>query len=88
LKFFGQHSLEVLVTHIIVLSFMKNILLKFYLKLPIGVPISNEWLYSILIFIVCIILEYFVIIKLCNRYIPKFTGKQNLFSVSDSEKKC
>jgi fucose 4-O-acetylase-like acetyltransferase len=79
LKFFGQHSLEVLVTHAIVLSITRNILLKFYLKLPIGVPISNQWLYFILIFIVCVILEYFVIIKLCNRYIPKLIGKQNLF---------
>jgi fucose 4-O-acetylase-like acetyltransferase len=78
LKFFGQHSLEVLVTHALVLILIRSIM-KHYLQLSSDISIEHAWKYMVIIFIICMILEYYII-KILNRYVPQFIGKQNLIA--------
>ena len=75
IKYVGMHSLEVLVTHVILIPLIVSLILKFILRLPFGEPLSHEWLYVLSVFFTCMALEYFVIIRFCNKYLYFLLGK-------------
>ena len=78
LKYCGTHSLEILVTHQgLVISLIFSVI-KIVLGLPLGEPVSRAWLYMLFIFFTCIVLEYFVIIKFCDKYLYFLFGKPPL----------
>jgi peptidoglycan/LPS O-acetylase OafA/YrhL len=74
LRFFGQHSLELLVTHGIVLAMLRDLIL---LKPSLT---ENSLIYSIILFIALLTTEYFIILFL-NRFVPKLIGKKDLIPI-------
>lgn len=76
LKYFGRHSLELLVTHIPLLNLINILVFKIMLNLPQEKLFQNAGLYMFVSFFVCIVAEYFFVIKFCNRYLYLFLGKR------------
>jgi fucose 4-O-acetylase-like acetyltransferase len=75
LKFWGQHSLEVLVTHVLIISLINEIIIKYFQKIFSLTLIDHLWIYIILSFLIIVLLEI-PIIKFCNQYLPQFLGKK------------
>jgi fucose 4-O-acetylase-like acetyltransferase len=76
LKFFGQHSLEVLVTHVLIMTLVIGSMAKCFQTVFSSLDMKDyRWLCIILVFIICILIEI-PIIKFCDRYLPQFLGKK------------
>ena len=70
IKYCGKHSLEILATHFLLISLFSNLI-----EIPFGKLFSDSWLSMLFTFFICVALEYFVVIKFCNRYLFFLLGK-------------
>lgn len=76
LKFFGKHSLEILVTHEIVLMLWVDIKDNF-----VSINLfEGKLIYEIILFVILLVVEYFVILFL-NRFFPRSIGRKPLFPI-------
>jgi fucose 4-O-acetylase-like acetyltransferase len=77
LKFWGQYSLEVLVTHILIMPSVIRIITRIFREEFFMNQEIYLWLCVVSAFVICVLIEI-PVIKFCNRYLPQFLGKKPL----------
>lgn len=75
LKYFGRHSLELLVTHTPLLNLINILVFKLVLNWPHEKVFQYAGLSMFLAFFLCVVLEYLFVIRFCNKYLYMLLGK-------------
>jgi hypothetical protein len=77
LKFWGQHSLEVLVTHMLIIPVVTGVTARCLQSVLLMDLRDHQWLFVFLVFMICVLLEV-PVIWFCNRFLQPLLGKKPL----------
>jgi fucose 4-O-acetylase-like acetyltransferase len=77
IKYCGRHSLEVFATHMLLISLLHNFIFKiiFASQSAPAALFPGQFLSALIVFLLCIALEYFIVIKFCSKYLYFLLGK-------------